>query len=58
MDEAESWVDVHLGLIPRLRVLFGAVIKVRIAHRGFVDKLVVYLGNDELGSIVDKGEVT
>ncbi len=51
MREGISTVRLKLGLIPRLRVLFGAPIQVKIAHRGLVDKIVMFLGKDELGSV-------
>ncbi len=50
-DERVSTMQLRLGWIPRLRVLFGASIQVKIAHRGVVDKIIVFLGKDELGSV-------
>lgn len=52
MEERVSTVNLRLGWIPRLRVLFGAAIQVKIAHRGKVDKIILFLGQDELGSVV------
>lgn len=52
LDEMVSTVQLRLGWLPRLRVLFGSGIEVRIAHRGPVDKVVLFLGHDELGQIV------
>ena len=50
-EERVSTVQLKLGWIPRLRVLLGATIQFKIAHRGPVDKIVLYLGKDELGTV-------
>ena len=51
-EERISTVKLRLGWIPRLRVLLGATIRVTIAHRGPVDKVILFLDEDELGSVV------
>jgi len=52
MDERLSIINVRLGWIPRLRVLLGVAIQVKIAHRGTVDKVIIFLGADEIGQVV------
>ena len=51
---AKQWVvstlTIRLSLRKRLHVLRGQPVEVRIGHEGLVGKLIVFVGNEEIGS--------
>ena len=52
-EERVSTLSIKPTFTARLWTLFrGATYRVVIAHRGSIDKLVIFLNDEEMGSIV------